>query len=257
MTFACCLIASLLSSGGTILSEEGTVEFHEMIASLRNADVVFIGENHGDPFAHAWELAIWRALAQDGRLLALEMFETDVQHLLDAFLADSISEAEFLEGARPWSNYETDYAPLVNHAKQAGLQVIAANVPRSHAATVAREGFAGVSSEAFFQSLDIDSSSTEYRNRFLAVMDAMGQQMHSMAMDPMNLYRAQLLKDAVMAFSIGHERVLFICGSFHSDYHSGIPDQIRSEASILTVKVLSRSDVPDPSMADFLITPCD
>ncbi len=59
----------------------------EMIEDLRGYDGVFIGEKHDDPLAHEWELFIWEALAEDGRVLALEMFETDVQDVLDAYLA--------------------------------------------------------------------------------------------------------------------------------------------------------------------------
>ena len=49
--------------------------------------------------------------------LSLEMFERDVQTVLDEYLAGLISERHFLLSSRPWKNYETDYRPLVEYAR--------------------------------------------------------------------------------------------------------------------------------------------
>lgn len=62
--------------------------------------------------------------------LSMEMFEADNQSKLNNFLADTLSEENFLAASRPWPNYGTDYAPLVNFAKEKKMPVIAANVPR-------------------------------------------------------------------------------------------------------------------------------
>ena len=98
----------------------------------------------------------------------------------------------------------------------------------------------------------MDSSNTLYREMFLATMEAIGDQMHGMPVAPENLYRAQLLKDVVMARSILEDKVVFVCGSFHSDYHSGIPDQISSD-SYLTVTVLGEGEEYSSDLADFVI----
>ena len=55
---------------------------------------------------------------------------------------------------------------------------------------------------------------------------------HMAPMKGMNvkaLYKAQVLKDAVMAASLElflDHRILFCCGHFHSDFHLGIPYQL-------------------------------
>lgn len=234
---------------GVIHSGSEVVTVVDMIDALSQVDIVFIGEKHDDAFAHQWELFLWQSLGAEDRALALEMFEIDVQPVLDAYLAGEVSEEEFLAESRPWGNYAADYAPMVEYAKQTGYRVIAANVPRTYAAMVARGGFAAVPGEPGFEELLVDSSNALYREMFLATMDA---QMHGMPLSPENLYRAQLLKDAVMARSILGERVLFVCGSFHSDYHSGIPDQISSD-SYLTVTVLGEGEEYSSDLADFVI----
>ncbi|MCD4706669.1 MAG: ChaN family lipoprotein [Candidatus Sabulitectum sp.] len=238
--------------GGVIYSGAEMVTAAEMIEALQGVDIVFIGEKHDDSFAHEWELFIWEALASDNRALALEMFETDVQPLLNEYLAGEVSENVFLEGARPWGNYQTDYAPMVEFARENGFSVIAANVPRMYAAMVARGGFSAVLAEPGFEDISVDSSNILYKEVFLATMEAIGDQMHGMPVAPENLYRAQLLKDAVMARSISGEKVVFVCGSFHSDFHSGIPDQISSD-SYLTVTVLGEGEEFSPDLADFVI----
>ena len=71
---------------------------------------------------HAVEFAVLQRAspsAPTGRpvVLALEMFEADVQTVLDEYLAGTISERDFLDAARPWPNYATDYRPLVEFAR--------------------------------------------------------------------------------------------------------------------------------------------
>ncbi|MFO7626535.1 MAG: ChaN family lipoprotein [Candidatus Fermentibacteraceae bacterium] len=240
---------------GRILTPDGEVDVTALLSSLHGSEVVFIGEQHDDPLAHQWELFIWKALATTETALALEMFETDVQPLLDQYLAGGVSRDAFLAGSRPWGNYEQDYEPLVEYAREHGFRVIAANVPRSFAAAVARGGFAAVSGEGFFQSLKVDSSNTDYRERFLQTMGAMGDAMHGMPMDHENMYRAQLLKDAVMAASIAETPCVFVCGRFHSDFFSGIVDQLPQGTRYRTVSVLGEGEPVDFSMAGILIVP--
>ncbi|MFG0319799.1 MAG: ChaN family lipoprotein, partial [Planctomycetota bacterium JB042] len=100
---------------------------------LAGADVVFLGETHLDEETHRFEHAVYEALIErtGGRVvLAMEMFERDVQPSLDAYLAGELDEREFLKGARPWGNYRTAYRRLIETATREGLPVIASNAPR-------------------------------------------------------------------------------------------------------------------------------
>ncbi len=240
------------------MHEADTVSAEAMLAELEAVQMVFVGEKHDDPLAHEWELFLWQTLASDDRCLALEIFEVDLQDLLDRYLAGDAALGELLDGGRPWSNYLDDYHPMVEFAAQNGFRVIAANVPRYLASDVARggwDGLAGEQSADFFLSMGIDSSNSGYRERFMATMEMVGDQMHQMPMDPTDIYRAQLLKDAVMAGSVRGLTCLFVCGSFHSDYRSGIPDQLEPGVSFLTVKVVSPGEEWERDQADFLVLP--
>jgi len=68
------------------------------------------------------------------------MFARDVQYIVDEYLDGLISESHFQLSSSPWSNYETDYKPVVEFARENGLDVVAANAPRRYANRVTREG---------------------------------------------------------------------------------------------------------------------
>jgi uncharacterized iron-regulated protein len=56
------------------------------------------------------------------------------------------------------------------------------------------------------------------------------------------LFKAQVLKDAVMATSLEpflDRRILFCCGHFHSDYHLGIPYQLQKNHPELKIAVVT------------------
>ena len=131
---------------------------------LLGYNVIFFGEDHDSRAAHDGELTLLTELSgRDASLvLALEMFERDVQDTLNAYLDGTISEDNFLELSRPWPNYQEDYRPLVELAKNRGIPVIAANVPRRTAAGVAMtdemsSDVAGNDSMYFPPTLHLDS----------------------------------------------------------------------------------------------------
>ena len=65
-----------------------------------------VGENHDDPNTHTLELAILQELSAKGRpvTLAMEMFERDVQPVVDDYLAGRLAERVELPDAQFLSN---------------------------------------------------------------------------------------------------------------------------------------------------------
>jgi uncharacterized iron-regulated protein len=53
---------------------------------------------------------------------------------------DFIREKDFKKEAKMWNNFDTDYAPLVNFAKENSIPVVATNIPRRFASMVSRLG---------------------------------------------------------------------------------------------------------------------
>ena len=172
-------------------------------------------------------------------VVSLEMFERDVQYIVDEYLKGLISKDQFTRNTRPWAWYEQDYAPVVEAAKAAGLPVIAANAPRRYVNLVGRSGpeaLAGLSDEArrFLPPLPYEGPSPKYRAELIEVMgghDNGGGTQDSTGRE--NGFFAQSLWDATMAHSIAQtlmdrpgSRIVHLVGSFHVKNGTGIPEQL-------------------------------
>ena len=238
---------------------------HDAIA---RADVVFVGERHDDPVAHRAELQVLEELARRGRpvVLALEMFERDVQPLLDAYLAGRATEAELLAGARPWPNYAGDYRPLVELARARGWRVVASNAPRPLASLVSRGGLRALDTLAAGRrahvAADLRCPDDAYRAKFVALMGDMaghGAPGDGAAM-AQRFYEAQCVKDETMAESVAAAlapgtTVVHVNGSFHSDEGLGAVERLRRrrpDARVLVVSVAPAGTAAG-SLGDYVI----
>lgn len=129
-----------------------TRSFADVLAALDRADAVLVGETHDDVVGHGVEAQLLiRAAQRMGAVgegvgvrrpvvLSLEMFERDVQYIVDEYLDGLITEEQFKRNARPWDRYDTDYRPMVEFARAHGLPVVAANAPRRYVNRVSRLG---------------------------------------------------------------------------------------------------------------------
>jgi hypothetical protein len=127
----------------------------------------------------------FQAGSEEGSLrtvgLSVEMFERDVQYILDEYLQDLISETQFQASARPWEYYEEDYRSMVELAKERGLPVIAANAPRRYVNRVSRQGREAVmelprSATAFLPPLPYPQPTAAYRAEWDALMSNMSME---------------------------------------------------------------------------------
>ena len=71
--------------------------FSELLSAARAADVVMLGEDHHDAVTHKLQEILFARLAASRPVsLSLEMFETDVQHVLDEYLGGLLREQELM-----------------------------------------------------------------------------------------------------------------------------------------------------------------
>lgn len=241
----------------------------QLASKLQKYDVVFFGEYHDQSEIHQYELELLKAMykAKGEKLaLSMEMFEADNQSKLNNFLADTLSEENFLAASRPWPNYGTDYAPLVNFAKEKKMPVIAANVPRFLAAHVAKNNASTEGVEAQYQQwLPKHTYAPEgaYKDKFYAQMSSPAA---PMKMPPQRLaavYAAQCLKDdkmaeSIAAFADAHQnmQILHINGCFHSDAHLGTTQKLealRPELKIAVITPLERKQKGEKPAGDFVV----
>ena len=240
------------------------IKYKKMIKQLVQQDVVLIGEFHNNPISHWMELEITKNAKQQRNLvLGAEMFEQDNQLALDLYLQNKISAKGLDSMARLWKNYTTDYAPLVNFAKDNNIAFAATNIPRRYAALVSKGGFEALDSVPAIQKTWIaplpiayDAALPGYKN-MLTMMGGHGSP---------NMPKAQAIKDATMAYFILQHFVpgsLFIHynGSYHSENHDGIVWHLlhaKPDLKIATVTTVSQKDIKhllkeNKNKADFII----
>lgn len=233
------------------------VAYQKMINTLTESDVVLFGELHDNPIAHWMQLKVTKSIHEHrGIVLGAEMFETDNQAPLNKYLEGEIDQYGFDTLARLWSNYATDYAPLVDYAKQEGIRFIACNVPRKYASTVYKSGFEALNKlpddeKNWLAPLPIpyDANLSQYQ----AMLEMMGGHGGE------NFPKAQAIKDATMAHRIVSELIinttfLHFNGSYHSNYYEGIYwyiKQYRPETTIKTINTILVEDINSVDKSEF------
>lgn len=240
------------------------VSYKKMKKTLLKKDVILFGEQHNNPISHWLQYEITSDLQKTRKLiLGAEMFEADNQIFLSDYVNKNISYTELDSLARLWSNYKTDYAPLVDFAKEKQLQFIATNIPRRYANLVYRKGFNSLDSLSIKEKewiaplpIAFDSELPTYK-KILVEMGDHGSP---------ELVKAQAMKDATMAYFILRnykKGYLFLHynGAYHSDYYEGILWYLKREKEDLkyaTISTVSQDTVDklletNYGKADFII----
>jgi uncharacterized iron-regulated protein len=255
-------------------SKGRAVRVEEIVSALGDADVLFVGETHNDPVAHLLEAELLRRADESYGLssqkrrpvaLSLEMFERDVQTVVDEYLGGLIQERHFLLSSRPWSNYQTDYRPLVEYAREHRLPVIAANAPARYVSRVSGLGPDSLrelssTAKAWLPPQPLPPASAAYAAKFNSFMQGgpaqpAGTNAQANPHGGAHLLEAQALRDASMAYAVAdflkrhHDAlVVQVNGTFHSEEHLGVPEQLahyRPKARVIIVTIVPDGDFPN------------
>ncbi len=249
----------------TIYTSSGKkTTYKKMVKSLAEKDIILFGELHDNPIAHWLQLELTKSMGEQNELtLGAEMFEADNQEAVNDYLKGTIDAEGLDTAARLWMNYATDYAPLLDYAKEHEIPFIATNIPRRYANLVYKNGG--------FEALDTLSSEEkewiaplpiEYDAnlpQYKKILDMMGE--HGSP----DLVKAQAMKDATMAhfilanFTAG--QFIHFNGAFHSNFYEGILwylRQARPELNYGTISTVSQADInsldkENVGVADFII----
>jgi uncharacterized iron-regulated protein len=240
------------------------VGYDKMIRILSEKDIVLFGEFHNNPIAHWLQLEVTTSLKQKRDLvLGAEMFEQDNQEALDLYLQGKIKAKGLDSMARLWKNYPTDYAPLVNFAKENNIAFAATNVPRKYASMISKGGFEALDTisqkeKAWIAPMPIayDAELPGYK-KMMEMMAGHGS---------VNMPKAQAIKDATMAYFILQyfkPGSLFIHynGAYHSDNYDGIVWYLKNKQPALkyaTISTVSQKDISrlldeNKGRADYII----
>lgn len=265
-TFTLCLtFGSAQKAPYIIYNVKGKkVSYEKMLKSLEEKDMVLFGELHNSPIAHWLQYELTADLFGKRRLiLGAEMIEADNQDELDAYMVGKIDYKALDSTARLWNNHKTDYAPLVDFAKDKKLVFVASNVPRRYASMVYKGGFEALDSlpaqeKSWIAPLPItfDPNLPGYQN----ILSMMGD--HASP----KLVMAQALKDATMSHFIlknytEGSLLLHYNGAYHSNDYEGIlwylkkdrPDLQYGTISTVSQENVHQLEAENIGLADFII----
>lgn len=243
------------------------VSYEQMVKALVQKDIILFGEYHNNPIAHWMQYELVKDMhAKRSLVLGAEMFEADNQEALDRYIRKEIDQKGLDTLARLWNNYATDYAPLVNFAREQGIVFVATNIPRRYASRVARGGFEVLDTLSEQEKRWIAPLPVPYDAElpgYKAMLEMMGGH------GGPNLPKAQAIKDATMAhFTLQHYQpgslFIHINGAYHSDNYEGILWYLRQYAAArdalryATITTVSQADnrklLPEhKGRADFIL----
>ncbi len=240
------------------------ISYKKMIRDLAKKDIVLFGEIHNNAIAHWLELVVAKDLSEKRNLtFGAEMFEADNQQALNDYLAGKLTAKGLDSAARLWSNYKTDYAPLVNFAKEKNAVFVATNIPRRYASLVSKKGFEALDTLSPLEKTWMAPLPMDYDAQlpgYVKMVEMMGGH------GGPNMPKAQATKDATMAYFILQNLKpgkLFIHynGSFHSENYDGINWYLKKKQPDLkyaTITTLSQKDIKtllaeNKGKADYII----
>ncbi len=210
-----------------------------LVAAVAAADFVALGEVHDNPDHHLLQARLLRAITAAGRrpALAFEMLTTDQQPAVDAARSGAPRDPDALGKAVDWAHSRWPdfkyYRPIVAAALEAGLPIVAANLPRKQMSEIISKG-----REALDEGLRIrlareeplpDATVSELRDE---MKEAHCGELPDEMVDPMVL--GQRARDARMAermASVGAERgAVLISGNGHARTDRGVPALVAKDA---------------------------
>lgn len=234
------------------VQKEAFVAPPSLLARLAAARYVLLGEQHDNPDHHRLQAWIVRSLAREGRRpsLAFEMIESVEQPDLDEYLAMPGASADGVGTVVSWSRsgwppFE-QYEPIVEAALEAGLPVVAANLPRAQVRLIVRDGAHGIPA-SLAAGLDLDRP-------LAAPLEASLEQelraSHCGAL-PTGMIRpmalAQRARDASMAtwmtFYDRGDGAVLIAGSGHARSDRGVPLELRRKDPKATIATVAFAEV--------------
>ncbi len=229
----------------------------KMIKELAAYDVVLFGENHNSSINHWLQLKVTEGLYKEKNkqlILAAEMFERDNQAQINQYLAGKIEPKVLKDSVRLWSNYSTDYKPLLDFAKTNQLKFVAGNIPRKYASQVAKQGLESLNSLPGNEKIyiaELPIKVTLETPGYPEMKKMMGD--HADDMKVMNFVSAQAVKDATMAESILRnletgKTLIHYNGNYHSKEYGGIYWYLKQKKTNLKIAVITVFESDDANL---------
>jgi uncharacterized iron-regulated protein len=225
-------------------------DYSQLLAEAKKADIILFGELHDNPICHWLQKELTQDVFTDKKeklTLGAEMFEADDQIALNEYLAGKLSEKTLKDEVKLWTNFGTDYKPLLDFAKTNKLKFVADNIPRRYANLVYSRGVVALDSidveaKKWIAPLPFkyDGTLKCYKDIFENAGGHGGE----------NLPKSQAIKDATMAYFIlknwsKGQTFIHYNGTYHSNNHQGIEWYLKQQNPDLKILVISSTEQTD------------
>jgi uncharacterized iron-regulated protein len=247
---------------GTILSAAtgAAVSFDELMADVRTARVVYVGEMHTSARHHEVQLRVIRALHDAGIRLSvgMEMFDRSYQAVLDCWTAGGLDEETFLRQTHWYANWRFDYGlyrSILDYIRTEKIPLVALNVPFSIPPKIRIGGTEYLTEyEKGYLPGEVDTHISAHRRY---VEDVFRQHPFKNVRFE-DFYLAQCVWEDAMAeaaaIHLGDGMLVVLAGNGHIQYKYGIPERVfkRNGLPYRTIYPVAADEVVDVSVADYL-----
>ncbi len=233
------------------VTKSSFIDTRTLVDRLAQRRLVLLGEKHDNPDHHQLQASLLSALTDAGRRPAVgfEMFDTDYQPAIDQHLAAEPTDAAGLADVVNWERTGwpdwTLYQPIVEVALEAGLPILATNLPRETTRGLRDQGLAGVEA-ALVATLGLDRPiPPEIKEAMAAEIreSHCGYASEAMVTSMITVQRA---RDAQMAERLAAgqaDGAVLITGLEHARTDWGIPNYVTSRLPGITVVSLAFLEV--------------
>ncbi|MDF1614603.1 ChaN family lipoprotein [Desulfurivibrio dismutans] len=237
--------------------------FHDIMTELADTRVIYVGEVHNRYEDHLLQLRVLRAMYQQNPkvAVAMEMFPTSVQPVIDAYVAGDIDEPEFLRQSDYFTHWSFDYRlyrEIIDFARAHALPIVALNLERGITSKVFSEGgVAALSGEELaLVPADRDLALPGFRQRIGSAFAMHDNDSEEDLERFSGFLQAQSLWDEQMAARMAEflqnnpeHRLLAVVGQGHSDKINAIPPRLARRLPVTQKVILPVREQPAPSAA--------
>jgi len=228
------------------LARQRDTPLSDVLPTLKQNRILFIGEIHDQKMHHDIQLAVIRELHTSGAkvVIGMEMFRKDDQAALDQWVAGNLSpkafQAVYYDNWNfPWSLYRD----ILNYARDEKIPVVGLNVSKGITRQVAKGGFQSLDSKQR-EALPMVTCHVD-KNYMDFIKESYGMKGHGQ-LNFTYFCEAQLVWDKTMAihaldylYSRPNVLMVVIAGRGHAR-KMGIPAQVRKRSTLPQAVMLPR-----------------
>ena len=172
-----------------------------MLKRIDSERLLFVGEAHTNVKDHLVQLEVIKHLHDGGKkvAIALEVFPSEKQVVLDRWVGGSLNEHDFMEECfRIWDELYRYYGPIFLYAKKNGIPLLGVNTGGSLVNYVAKKGILVIPED---QVRRLKFSSCAEEPAYVMIM-GFKREMFTHEMNFAHICDAQRLNDAIIALKI-------------------------------------------------------